>query len=358
MNICQIITPSKIAGAERSTTSLCEHLQAAGHRVVIGCKHDSPLIDAMRQVGLDARPLPIAGKLNPRAPFRVAALAREMRAAVIHSQLSTAAWHATVAGRLTGVPSIAHVRALNSALWYRGATRIIAVSHAVKEHLVAQGVLAGKIDVVYNGVDPARYYLPCSREEARVRLGLPPDGLLTGVIAHLTAKKGHAVFLEAFAEVAARHPEAAALFLGEGDQREALAGQAKRLGLGDRLLFAGFQPDVLPYYAALDVVVLPSIEGEGLPRALLEGGLLRRPAIGTRLSGVPEIVRDGETGFVVPVGDARALGERLDMLLSDAGLRDRMGEAAHRYVGATFTVEAMVAGTLATYEQAGARIDV
>jgi glycosyltransferase involved in cell wall biosynthesis len=353
MNICQIITPSKIAGAERSTTSLCEHLQRAGHRVVIGCKSGSPLIDAMRGVGLDARPLSISGKANLRAPFRVAAFARGMDAAVIHSQLSTAAWHGSLAGRLAKLPSIAHVRALNTPLWYRWATRVIAVSRAVKQHLVERGMDGSKIDVVYNGIDPARYYVPCSREEARRPLGLPEAGLLVGVVAHLTPKKGHAVFLQALASVAARHPEASALFLGEGGEREALAAQAKRLGIADRVLFAGFHPDVLPYYAAMDVVVLPSIGGEGLPRALLEGGLLRRPAIGTRLSGVPEIIRDGETGFVVPVGDAAALAGRLELLLGDPALRERMGNAAHDYVAATFTVQAMVAGTLETYRRAG-----
>src|SRR4051794_25938913 len=100
MNICQIITPSKIAGAERSTTSLCEHLQRSGHRLVVGCKAGSPLIEAMRGVGLDARPLRIAGKLNLRAPFRIASLARQVGARVIHTQLSTAAWHGSLAGRL------------------------------------------------------------------------------------------------------------------------------------------------------------------------------------------------------------------------------------------------------------------
>lgn len=355
MNICQVITPSKIAGAERSTTSLCEHLQAAGHRVVIGCKSGSPLIQAMQDVGLDARPLPISGKLNLRAAGAIAALAKETGAAVIHTQLSTAAIHGSLAARRIGLPSIAHVRALNSPFCYRFATRVIAVSHAVKEHLVQGGLPAERIDVVYNGVDPARYFLLCSREEARSQLGLPAGVPLVGVIAHLTAKKGHSVFLDAFATVAARQPEARALFLGDGPENEALHAQAKRLGLADRVIFAGFHADVLPYYAALDVVVLPSTEGEGLPRALLEGGLLRRATIGTRLSGVPEIVLDERTGFVVPTGNAQAMAERLEILLADPALRDRMGAAAHEYVASTFTVEAMVAGTLASYAKAGAR---
>jgi glycosyltransferase involved in cell wall biosynthesis len=356
VTILQTITPSKIAGAERSTTSLCEHLQAAGHRVVVGCKAGSPLIEAMRGVGLDARPLPISGKVNPLAPFRIAALAKEIGAAVLHSQLSTAALHTGLAGRLCGLPTVAHVRALNSAGWYRGCDRVIAVSRAVKEHLVAQGMDGGRIDVVYNGVDPARYYLPCGPEEARRALGLPEAGVVVGVVAHLTAKKGHGVFLDAFAQAAERHPEAVALFLGDGDERGSLEAQAERLGIAERVVFAGFHPDVLPYYAAMDVVVLPSVAGEGLPRALLEGGLLRRPTIGTQLSGVPEIVRDGETGFVVPVGDAGAMAERLGVLLADAGLRRRMGGAAHEYVASTFTVRAMVEGTLATYAKAGVQV--
>jgi glycosyltransferase involved in cell wall biosynthesis len=353
MNICQVITPSKIAGAERSTTSLCEHLQAAGHRVVVGCKQGSPLIEAMRQAGLDVRSLPISGKLNLRGPLHLAALAREVKAAVLHSHLSTAAWHAGFAARWVRVPAVAHVRALNHPFFFRHATRVIAVSQGVKEHLIGYGMKGSRIDVVYNGIDPTRYYLPCTREEARSTLGLPSEGALVGVIAHLTPKKGHAIFLDAFARIAGRHPDAAALFLGDGDQRAALGAQAEQLGLADRVIFAGFQRDVLPYYAAMDMVVLPSIEMEGLGRALQEGGLLRRPGIGTRLGGIPEAIRDGETGFVVPIGDAQALADRMETLLADPALRERMGNAAHDYISATFTVQAMVAGTLATYERAG-----
>lgn len=355
MNVCQIITPSKIAGAERSTTSLCEHLQRAGHRVVVGCKQNSPLIPAMRAAGLDARPLSISGKANLLAPLRIAALAREWRAQVLHSHLSTAAIHTSLAARMLGRPSIAHVRALNTPFCYQFATRVIAVSQAVKAHLVQHGLDAARVDVVYNGIDPARYYLPYGRSDARAHLGLPSEALLVGVVGHLTRKKGHHVFMEALARVVQREPRAVALLLGDGGQREALESQVAALGLQKHVIFAGFHPDVLPYYAAMDLVVLPSVDGEGLPRALLEGGLLSRATIGTRLSGVPEIVKDGETGFVVPTGDAEALAERMETLLADAALRERMGHAAREYVAATFTVEAMITGTLSAYEKAGVK---
>jgi glycosyltransferase involved in cell wall biosynthesis len=356
MNICQVITPSKIAGAERSTTSLCEHLQRAGHRVIVGCKQGSPLIPVMREAGLDAHPLAISGKVNLRAPFRIAALARLIDADVIHTQLSTAAWHGSIAARLLRVPSVAHVRALNHPFWYSLATRIIAISRAVKECLVARGVDPARIDVVYNGIDPARYYAPCSREEARARLGLPAGGPLIGVVAHLTPKKGHAYFLDAFARVVPRHPDASAVFVGDGRKREALAEQVRQLGLEGRVIFAGFQPDVLPYYAAMDLVVLPAISMEGLGRALLEGGLLRRATVGTTIGGMKEVIREGETGFLVTPGDVDLLVERMDVLLADPALRDRMGNAAHDWVAATFTSGAMVAGTLESYRRAGVRM--
>lgn len=357
MNICQLITPSKVAGAERSTMSLCEHLQKGGHRVVLGAKAASPLLEEARAMGLDARALRISGKLNALAPFRVAALAREMKADVIHTQLSTAAWHGSLAARLLGLPVVAHVRALNSPHWYRLATRIIAIAEGVKRHLVVQGVDPAKIDVVYNGVDPARYYLPYPRDEARRRLGLPSESRVVGVVAHLTAKKGHVVFLRAFAELAEKYPDALALFLGDGPERETLRAAVARLRLARRVVFAGFQADVLPYYAAMDFVVLPSTSMEGMGRAFMEGGLLGLPGVGTRLGGVPEVIRDGEGGFVVPPGDAAMLRDRMELLLADAGLRDRMGRAAREYLLDRFTVSAMVAGTLASYERAGVKVD-
>jgi hypothetical protein len=90
MRILQVITPSRIAGAERSTTSLCEHLVRAGHEVVVACKQGHPLIPVIQEVGLEVRGLPISGKANVPAAFRLARLARQERVTVINTQLSTA----------------------------------------------------------------------------------------------------------------------------------------------------------------------------------------------------------------------------------------------------------------------------
>lgn len=352
MRILQVITPSKIAGAERSTTSLCEHLVKAGLAVRVVCKAGHPLAAVMRGVGLEVYELPIGGKLNLSAPFHLARQARAFGAELIHTQLSTAALWGSLAGRLAGIPVVAHVRALNNKVCYTLADRVIAISQAVKQHLQAQGMSGERIDVVYTGLDPARYRRVLSSAEAKARLGLASDQPTVGVVAHLTGRKGHAVFLEAAARLAKACPNARFLLLGDGPERAALAAQAARLGVERAVRFLGFHADVLPFYAAMDVVVLPSVAGEGLPRTLLEASYLGIPVIGTRLSGVPEIIVEGETGFVVPVGEPGPLAERMAQLLRDDRLRTRLGAAGTARIREKFTVPAMIAGTVAVYERA------
>jgi glycosyltransferase involved in cell wall biosynthesis len=351
MNVLQVITPSKVAGAERTTTSLCEHLMERGHLVVVLCKAGQPLIPVMERAGLDVRGVQIGGKLNVAAPLRIAQVARRERSSIINAHLSSAALWSSVAGRLAGIPTVATVRALNTKTCYTLADRLIAVSGAVKEHLVQQGVAPERIDVVYNGIDPRRYYEALPHHAAREKLGIPPDTLLCGVTAHLTAKKGHRCFLQAAALVSRSVANVRFLLLGEGPERGNLEALASELGIADRVWFAGFHEDVLPFYAAMDLVVLPSVAGEGLPRVLLEASCLGKAVIGTDVSGVRELVRDGETGFVVPPGSPEVLAGRMQVLLSDDELRRQFGEAARSRVLTHFHVDTMVRQTEQVYER-------
>ena len=351
VRILQIITPHKIAGAERSTTSLCEHLVRAGHEVIVACRREHPLIPVMREVGLDVRGISIGGKFNLAAPLRLARLARRERVDIINTQLSTAALWGSLAGHLTGIPTVATVRALNNKSFYMLAHRVIAVSQAVRDYLMAQGMRGDRIDVVYNGIDPGRYRLTLTRAAARERLGLEEEAIVFAVVGHLSARKGHAVFLDAAARIADQAADHLYVFAGEGLEGEHLQRQARRLALADRVTFTGFLPDIMPIYAAADVVVLPSIAGEGLPRVLLEAGLLGRPAIGTRLSGTPEIIAEGVTGFIVPPGDVPALADAMLRLAGEGELRARMGAAAAARISCLFTIPAMVEGTLASYQR-------
>ena len=351
LRVVQLIAPSKIAGAERSTVSLCRGLTARGHQVSLLVKYSHQLIETARAEGVDAISMRFAGKLNLLAVGRLARWFRRNRVDIVATQLSTASLWGTLAARWIGVPSVATVRALNSKTCYVYADRVIAVSQAVKEHLVEQGLPAHKIRVVYNGIDLSRFAPPPDLSAAKTAIGLPGAALVVGVVAHLSPKKGHRWFLEAVAPLLAEWPDLRILLLGEGAERAALEKQARALGMGERVHFSGFHPDVVPQMAALDALVLPAIDKEGFGRVLVEAGAMGKPVIGTDVGGIGEVIVPGQTGFVVAPRDAAALRNALGALLGDPQLRQKMGEAGRARALNDFSEKRMVEETERVYRE-------
>ncbi len=351
LRIVQLIAPSKIAGAERSTVSLCRGLSARGHEVPLLVKHSHALIDAARAEGVDAISMRFSGKLNLLAVGRLARWFRRHDVDLVATQLSTASLWGTLAARALGLPSVATVRALNSKTCYVYADRIIAVSHAVKAHLIGQGIDAAKIRVVYNGVDLDKF-APCAdRAGAKRAQGLPADALVIGVVAHLTAKKGHRWFLDAVAPLCQRHPQLRVVLLGDGDERANLERQARALNIENRVVFAGFHDDVVPLMNAMDIVVLPPIAKEGFGRVLVEAGAMSLPVIGSDIGGIGEVIVAEQTGLIVACGDEGALRNAMATLIEDEELREKMGAAGRERAGREFSQERMVEQTEGVYRE-------
>ncbi len=351
LRIAQLIAPSKIAGAERSTVSLCRGLSARGHEVSLLVKYSHALIDTARAEGVDALSLRFSGKLNLLAVGRLARWFRRNNVDLVATQLSTASLWGTLAARMLGLPSVATVRALNSKTCYVYADRIIAVSHAVKAHLIEQGIDAAKIRVVYNGVDLDKF-APCTdRARAKSALGLPDDVLVIGVVAHLTEKKGHKWFVDAVAPLCHTHPQLRIVLLGEGNERANIERQVCERNIGDRVIFAGFHADVKPWMSAMDMVVLPPIAKEGFGRVLAEAGAMSLPVIGSDIGGIGEVIVSGKTGFVVAPSDECALRNAMAMLIEDEGLRAKMGAAGHARARSDFSQERMVEQTECVYRE-------
>jgi glycosyltransferase involved in cell wall biosynthesis len=186
-----------------------------------------------------------------------------------------------------------------------------------------------RFEVIGSGVDLARFHIGRSRLEARRAAGLPEAGPLVGIIAALRPEKNHALFLAAAARVAAEVPEARFVIAGDGPARADVEQLVRASGLGDRLLVLGARQDVPQLYRALDVAVLSSHPiVETLPVTLIEAAASGTPAVATTVGSVADVVADGETGYLVPVGDAAALAARITTLLRDTALRERMGAAA------------------------------
>ena len=179
------------------------------------------------------------------------------------------------------------------------------------------------------------------RAETRRLLGIPSEAFTVGWIGRMTGIKRTDDVLLAFKRLRARGVDARLCMVGDGPDRAAIERRAHDLGIVRDTLFLGYQESVAPFYAAFDAFVLPSAN-EGTPVTAIEALAAGRPVVATRVGGVPDVVRDGEDGFLVEAGDVDALAERLASLAADPGLRERMGAAGRGRVLPRYAVARLV----------------
>lgn len=351
LRILEVITPSHYSGAERVVVFLSQELQRQGHELLVATKPLPLLEQELAKRGVPCQPGPYSGKLNRQVGQRLRELIREFRPDLVHAHLSTAAWWGAWAAHQEGLPCAAHVHGMTHTLWYRRADLLIGPSRGVRDYLVAHRIPPHKTAVVYNGLDPATFVGLPPADQVRAELNLPPQVPVIGVVAHLAAKKGHRVLLQAMALLSSRHPDLHCLCLGRGALRPTLEQVARDLGLADRVHFLGYRHDALAITQLFDVTVLPSIQKEGLGLCLIEAGFLGIPAACSDAPGMNEVILDGLNGLLAPPGDAPALATALDRLLSDPDLRRRMGEAGRRRVSEMFTLRKQAQETVQVFEQ-------
>lgn len=216
------------------------------------------------------------------------------------------------------------------------ASFVVCISHFARSQAMAFSDPAhwDKLKIVHCGVMPATH-----GQHPHEKRG---NSLL--FVGRLAAVKGVPLLLEAVAAIRKAHPEVRLTVVGDGPDRDALERHAKALGVSDVVTFSGYQPQdaVTRLMDRADVVVLPSF-AEGVPVVLMEAMASRLPVIASQIAGVPELVEDGVSGFVVRPGDLKSLTGRIGQLLSDPALCARMGAAGRRKVEAEFDVDAEAA---------------
>ena len=290
-------------------------------------------------------------------------LLREERVDVIHAHKFGSNLWASLIGRLAGVPVIvAHEHTwsfqgdlkrqlLDRHVIGRLATVVLTVSQKDRERMISiERLPPEKVVHVPNGIIP----LPTSGADVRAELGVPADAPLVVAVAVLRAQKALHVLVRAAEIVHRALPEARFVIVGEGPERTALVALSRELGLDATVLFAGHRTDVGDVLAAADVVASSSAY-EGSPLALMEALGAGKPVVATAVGGVPEIVRDGIEGRLVPPGDPEALAGALLELLRDPELRERMGAAGRLRQQTEFDVHVMVKRLEALYERLFAR---
>ena len=349
-------------GQEIRILSESEGLRARGHRVTVIAPASARVHQEAKRRGIETADLPLA-----RKSLRGAAALRRWLAAhpvdVINTHSSTDSWLAAIAcATLRGAPPIVRTRhvsvpiANNAATrWlYTGATRhIVTTGETLRRQLIDENRFPPeRVTSVPTGID-ARRFVSGDRAAARTATGLPPDRTLIGIVATLRSWKGHRYLIDAFARLAGER--LGLVLVGGGPQREAIEAQIEGLGLGDRVVLAGDQADVLPWLQALDVFALPSYANEGVPQALVQAMLCGLACVTTDIGAIPEAARDGETAVVVPAQDVDALARALERVVADPALRQRIGGAAREHCMRLFGYDAMLDRMEAVFRDATAQ---
>jgi len=351
-----------VGGAEEMVLNLIRHLPARFEPVVCCINEAGPIGEEIRRTGVPFHVL----HLDPgiRRPWHVLGIARHLRAVqpdIVHTFLLTASLYGRLGAILAGVPIVIGTEvniyehkqphhALAERLLMRGTDRVVVSAESVREFYLRQvHADPARVDVIYNAVDWSQLQTTTPRDAMRSSLGVPQAATLAGIIARLTKQKAHQYLFDAMAST----PELHALHLlvvGDGDLREELRAQVERLGLASRVHFLGARRDLGDLLAAIDLFVMPSL-WEGLPLSMVLAMGAGLPVVATRVAGIPEVVRDGETGLLVPPADVPALGSALARLATDPALRRTMGAAAAAFVHPRFGVDGYVAALTDLYDR-------
>jgi glycosyltransferase involved in cell wall biosynthesis len=355
--VLYLITELSTGGAQIALLHLLRNLDRGRFSPTVACLYngDGAVAQEMRTLGIQVFDARMRHKADLIALLRLYRHLRRVRPALLHTSL----FHANLSGRILGwlasIPIIIcseRTMAMESAWRYRFnrwtiglVDRVIAVSAAVRDFCAAHiGLPTEKLTLIHNGV-PLPEAPPVSRQETRLALGLPPEGTIIGAVNRLDPVKGVGLLLRAFTQVAS----AFLVIIGDGPERVALESLASRLGLGDRVRWAGYQQNVSRWLPAFDLLAQPSLY-EGLPNTVLEAMAASLPVVATAVGGTPEVVVDGVTGLLVPPRNPDALAQGITRLLRDPDLRRKMGQEGRERVEQHFSIEETVRQTEALYE--------
>ena len=348
--VLQVITPSRMSGAEMQLVRMTPRMIARGHDVATSSNATVP---PSPKCIASAWPLSlrrISGKFNPLALPVLARAAREHRAEIIQSTLSTASWWSGWLERFGGPPSIGHVQGFTSALWHRHQTHLLAVSNAVKQHLVNQGIPPERFTVLHNAMSPDDFYATRDPLIVRAEHGAEADTPVVGTFAHLSKKKGHCDLFAAMPAVLRELPKTQFWIVGQGKLWRELHEIAEKTGVMNNVRFLGFRRDVADLMNAIDVMALPS-RREPCALVYVEAALSRKPCIACRSGGAPESIEDGQTGLLVPTRDSAAIAESLLSLLTNRDRSTRMGQAAYERAVGLFSWDRFIYTLEQVYER-------
>ena len=372
--VLNVVPTLMCGGTENQFMTLSRMIDRSRFDVGFAClRRWGPFVDELGRLGIPLQEYQVATFRSVNALAQQARLARQIargRVDIVHAYNFYGNVFAIPPARLVAPVVIASIRDRSPYLTSmqkrvqryacQFADRILVNADAVKDWLITEeGYDPSNIVVIRNGVDTARFAIASAGDRLRRELGIAADARLVVVVSRLARLKGIEHFLQAAAALKPRYADVQFLIVGETSPPDPaylaqLQGLAHALGVADVVTFTGLRSDVPAVLGAADVAVMPSLN-EALSNVLLESMAAGAPVVATRVGGTPEALVDGDTGLLVPPGDAGAIAAAVSRLLDDGELARRLGCAARRLIAERFSVERMVRATENLYAELLAR---
>jgi glycosyltransferase involved in cell wall biosynthesis len=374
LNILHLVSLQGMGGRAATALRQIRLLAARGHHLMVGCLPGTSVESRSRQMGVEVFPdFQFRRGLHPKSFWhdcrRLVEICDTRQVDVIHAHLSQESWVACLAARLPsrrpvvirsrGVVVKIKPHAFNRLMHNTLTDTVVTPSRVIYDHLCAlPGFDATKVLLIADGVDLERFSPANDGGGIRREFGIPPGAPLAVMVARLERVKGHEIFFNALAQLLQNQRVPGLRALCACDERtpgalDAAVRQARELGVPEDVLqFTGMRPDVENIIAAANVIALPSLGSEGSSRVALEAGAGGIPVVASSAGCLPEVIQNGQTGRIVPTGDAAGLADALQELLNDPAAARRMGAAARLRVKSLYGEQQMADQLEALYIRA------
>ncbi len=346
-------------GAAIQLRELALGLHARGHHIVVATRPSPQWRRKTAEANIPHVALPMSHELDMRSVLGIVRLVREHRIQIVHCHKGRARTLALLAGLFEKIPVLVLNRGVSFPLdpWNRlgyttnRVTAVVAVSQSIKRGLVAAGVPARKIEVIYSGTDTDRFHPGVDGNGVRSELGLRPEDFLVTQIG-VRSWRGNDDVLDAMVRVAQVAPQARLLIVGAPPPRIVSLGEkARQRGIEGVTRIVGHREDIPEVLAATNVTVDASYAGLGLTGSLRESLAVETPVIGTNLEGIPELVLDGETGLLVPPRNPEALAQAILRVIENPTRAKAMARAGRKRVETLFSTQIKVEKTEELYRR-------
>lgn len=354
LNILQVISGKTWSGGQQQTLHLLQGLRERGHNSFLACPPGSLLGDKAEDMGFQVFRIPMKKEADISSALQLYRLMKKERIDVVNAQRPTAHTLAMAAAYFAGVPAFVVTRRVSVRVNYISAKvkyslvdKIISVSEGVKDVLVDCGISRDLISTVYSGTDLKRFDPCIDGKHIRDESGIPYNVPLIGAVGNVKDLKGQDEFVRAARLVLKEVPDARFILVGRGADNEFIEKIDKEMA--PYFICTGFRKDIPEIFAAMDVHVNSATGFDGLAGTIREGLAMGKPTVATDVAGHREIIRDMETGLLVPLGDKEALAKAIVRLIKDKELASELAGRGREFVERNFTEEIMVERTEAVY---------